>query len=176
MATEITNKIIDHENKLDNMKTIYTEYGELTEKVNLCEAAAQKIFMNIIKLEAEVKDLKTIIKSKDIYEKAAHNLKQNIKKEYCKSIQEITFKPSHVEVNKNEDKQTKYVKCEICEYSCKNVNGMRKHMTMKHGDHKCKICDETFTNSMDVLAHKANCHNQELIEVNLKIIVSLKKK
>ena len=63
----------------------------------------------------------------------------------------------------------------MCEYSCKNVNGMRKHMTMKHGDHKCKLCNETFTNSMDVLAHKANCHNQELIEVNLKIIVPLKK-
>ena len=89
------------------MKNLYTEHGEVMEKVKICEAVVQKIFMNIIKLEVEVKDLKTIIKSKDIYEKAAQNLKQNIKKEYCKSIQEITFKPSHVEVNENKDKQTK---------------------------------------------------------------------
>ena len=62
IATEITSKIIDHENKLDNMKTLYPEHGELKEKLNLCEAVIQKMFMNIIKLEAEVKDLKTIIR------------------------------------------------------------------------------------------------------------------
>ena len=40
------------------------------------------------------------------------------------------------------------------EYSYKNVIGMRKHMNMKHGDHKCKICDEVFTNSMDVSTYR----------------------
>ena len=161
IATEITNKIIDHENKLDNMKTLYTEHGELKEKVNLCEAVVQKMFMNKMKLEAEVKDLNTIIKSKVSNEEAAHNLKQNDEKEDCKSSQEKTIKPSHVEGKENKDKQTKYIKCEVFEYSCKNINGMRKHMNMKHGDHKFKICDIAFTNSMDVLAHTAKCHDQE---------------
>ena len=46
------------------------------------------MFMNIIKLETEVNDLKTIIKSKNIIEKAASNMKPISEKTECKSTHE----------------------------------------------------------------------------------------
>ena len=49
-VTELTKKIIDHENKLGYIKTLFKEVNEVKEKVNLCEAVVQKMFMNIIKL------------------------------------------------------------------------------------------------------------------------------
>ena len=48
----------------------------------------------------------------------------------------------------------------MCDYSCKKINIMRKHMNMKHSDNKCKICDKVFTNSMDALVHTAKEHHQ----------------
>ena len=62
----------------------------------------------------------------------------------------------------------------MCEFSGKNINAMRKHMNMKHGDNKCKICGKAFTNSMDVLAHTAKCHDQEEKKSNETTIVKAK--
>ena len=37
-------------------------------------------------------------------------------------------------------------------------------MKMKHGNHKCKICDKEFPNSMDALAPAAKDHSQNINE------------
>ena len=48
----MTNIIINQEKKLDDMKAVLTEERELKEKVKLLEAVVQKIFVNVIKLDA----------------------------------------------------------------------------------------------------------------------------
>ena len=55
----MTNKILNQENKLDDIKAVLTEDRELKEKVKLLEAVVQKMFVNVIKLEAEVNNKKS---------------------------------------------------------------------------------------------------------------------
>ena len=172
IVTELTKKIIDHENKLLDMKTLFKEDNEVKEKVNLCEAVVQKMFMNIIKIETEVNDLRTIIKSKDIIEEAACNMKPINEKTECKSTHEKSVKE---EVKKKNDKQNNDIKCEMCKCSCKKIKIMRKHMNMKHTDNECKICDNVFTNSMDALVHTAKEHSQNITEDNPNMNVQLEK-
>ena len=54
----MTNKIIHQKNKLENLNTILREHSELKEKIKLLEAVVQNMFVNVIKLEAEVKNKK----------------------------------------------------------------------------------------------------------------------
>ena len=68
------------------------------------------------------------------------------------------YNPPIVEVNKDNGNQNNDLKCEICDFSCKKVNIMKKHMNMKHVNYKCKMCDKEFPNSMDTLAHAAKDH------------------
>jgi hypothetical protein len=53
--------------------------NELNEKVNLLETVVQKMFLNILKLEKEVSELKTLNKSRDIPEK--ENTEQKVTKD-----------------------------------------------------------------------------------------------
>ena len=69
-----------------------------------------------------------------------------------------------VEVKKDTSNKNNDFKCEICDYSCNKVNIMKKHMKMKHVNHKCKMCEEEFPNSMDALAHAARDHSQNVNE------------
>ena len=54
----MANKIINQENKIENMKNLLTEDTELKEKVKLLEAVVQKMFLNVINLEAELNNKK----------------------------------------------------------------------------------------------------------------------
>ena len=65
-------------------------------------------------------------------------------------------------------KQNNDLKCEMCYYSCKKDTIMKKHINMKHGDTKCKICGKSFPNIKDALMHTANEHSQEIINDNSK--------
>ena len=58
----MTNKILNQENKLDDIKAVLTEDMKLKEKVKLLEAVVQKMFVNVIKLEAELNNKKITIK------------------------------------------------------------------------------------------------------------------
>ena len=71
-------------------------------------------------------------------------------------------KNTTVEVKEDSSKQNNYLKCEMCDYSCKKDNIMKKHINMKHGDTKCKICGKSFPNIKDALMHTANEHSQEI--------------
>ena len=51
----------------------------------------------------------------------------------------------------------------MCDYSCEKDNIMKKHINMKHGDTKCKICCKLFPNIKDALIHTANETSQEII-------------
>ena len=72
-------------------------------------------------------------------------------------------KNTTVEVKEDSSKQNNDLKCEMCDYSCKKDNIMKKHINMKHGDTKCKICGKSFPNIKDALMHTANEHSQEII-------------
>ena len=80
-------------------------------------------------------------------------------------------KPPTVEVKKDKGKHNQDHKCEICDYSCKKMNMMKKHINMKHGDHNSKICVKAFPNSMDALLHAAKDHSHHIIDDNTKIDV-----
>ena len=58
IVTEMAHKIVNHENTIDNMKTLLSEQSELKEKVNLLEAVVQKMFLEKIQLEAKAKNKK----------------------------------------------------------------------------------------------------------------------
>ena len=156
----MAHKIVNHENTLDNMKILLSEQSKVKEKVNLLEAVVQKMILEKNQLEAKAKNKKITIVDKEIIEEAIEE------KTDCKRKQKKTdgtdvkqnYKPPIVEVNKDNGNQNNDLKCEICDFSCKKVNIMKKHMDMKHVNHKCKMCDKEFLNSMDALAHAAKDH------------------
>ena len=90
----MANEIVNHESKLDNMNTLLTEHIELKEKVHLLEGVFQKMFLSVIKLEGEAKDLKTTIKSKKIIEDEAHNGELNGEEAEYKSKEVKTVRGS----------------------------------------------------------------------------------
>ena len=93
------------------------------------------MFQNVIRLDAEISELKAKAKSKDITEKTAVQLEStdtvNTSEEKCQSKQEIIVKevdiikkvivskPSTVEVIKDKAEQHDDLKCDMCEYMCK---------------------------------------------------------
>ena len=79
-------------------------------------------------------------------------------------MQKYSQKSVKEEVKQDKDKQNTYLKCKMCEYSCKKINIMRKHMNMEHADNIFKICDKVFTNSMDALVHTGKYHSQNITE------------
>ena len=78
-------KVEEMEKKMEELE-LKAENSEMKDKVKLLEAVVQKMFVNIIQLEAKVSELKTIIKEKDIIEEAS--VKDDIIEAECKSNQE----------------------------------------------------------------------------------------
>ena len=78
------------------------------------------------------------------------------------------YMPPKVEAKYVNGKESNDLRCEMCDYSCKKLNGMKKHINMKHVDTKCKVCDKTFPNLKDALVNTANDHSQEIVDSNSK--------
>ena len=78
----MANKIIIQENEIKNMKNLHTEDTELKEKVKLLEAVVQKMFLNVINIEAELNNKKITIKDKAIIVEAIGEVAE------CKSKEE----------------------------------------------------------------------------------------
>ena len=76
--------------------------------------------------------------------------------------------PPKVEAKHVNGKESNDIKCEMCDYSCKKFNIMKKHINMKHVDTKCKVCNKIFPNLKDALVHTANDHSQEIVDNNSK--------
>ena len=49
----------------------------------------------------------------------------------------------------------------LCNYTCERPNTLKKHVNPKHTVHKCSLCSEEFTTSMDLLSHIAIQHHDE---------------
>ena len=82
----MTNMIVNQEKKIDDMKAVLTEERELKEKVKLLEAVVQKMFVNVIKLDAEINNKNVTIKDNNIIVEA------NDDKTECKSKKENSFR------------------------------------------------------------------------------------
>ena len=118
------------------MKDVLTEERELKEKVKLLEAVVLKMFVNVIKLDAEINNKNVTIKDNNII------LEANDDKTECKRKKEISFredgnnqkpnyKPPTVKVRQDNDRLNNDLKCEMCDYKYKNINTMKKHVNMK---------------------------------------------
>ena len=90
-------KVEEMEKKMEELE-LKAENSEMKDKVKLLEAVVQKMFVNIIQLEAKVSELKTIIKEKDIIEEAS--VKDDIIEAECKSNQEKTNKVKQIQCKK----------------------------------------------------------------------------
>ena len=116
----MTKKIINQENKLENLKTALTEESELKEKVKLLEAVVQKMFVNVIKLEAEVNNKKVTIKDNKLVEEANDGIVE-FKSKQANTVREVGKCITHyhksptLEVKENSSKQNNVlsVKCVI---------------------------------------------------------------
>ena len=116
--------------------------------MKLLEAVVQNMFQNLIRLDREVGELRTINKSKDITE--ITSIKQlsikevNILEKEYQSKKETTSKEVDMIKKGNnqklgeikEDELNDHLKCDKCDYTCKKSNFMIKHMSTKHcSDH-----------------------------------------
>ena len=152
ICIEMASKLVNKENV-----TVNTDDTELKDKVKMLEAVVQKMFLNIIKLEAEVQDFKAETKNK--IKETDDILTGKTSKEKM-----LSSKPVNEVDVKDTSKSSDDFKCEMCEYSSKKRNMLNKHMNTKHNDCKCKICYKVFPNSMDALMHTAKEHTKNIIE------------
>ena len=54
--------------------------------------------------------------------------------------------------------------CIECKYKCKKEDTLKKHMTTKHSEHKCKDCQEKLPTFMHLLKHVAQHHYKDQSE------------
>ena len=93
--------------------------------MTLLEAVVQKMFANVIKLEAEINNKKVTIKDDDIIV-GANNEKEECKRKQINTFgedgnnQKPNYMPPTAEVKQDNGKQNNYLKCEMCVYKCKN--------------------------------------------------------
>ena len=133
---------------------------EINEKVKWLEDVGQKMFLNVIKLEAKVKVSPTIPKGKVISEETDKNRQESYEKEDNTNKKVYSFGGK-----KDKGKQEVDLKCDMCEYTCKKRNKLTKHMNIKHSDHTCKIGNKVFPNSMDALVHTATDHTNNIMVI-----------
>ena len=58
-------------------------------------------------------------------------------------------------------KTLKSLKCGQCDYTCERPNTFKKHINTKLTLHKCSLCSEEFTTSLDLLSYIAMEHHDE---------------
>ena len=148
---KLKEKVEEMEKKMEELD-IKVVNSEMKDKVKLLEAVVQKMFVNIIQLEAKVNELKTVIKDKDMIEEASG--KDDILEAEYKSNQEKQIKTKQNIINK----------CDKCNYSCKKINMMKEHMETKHSDFKCKACKEKFSSANNLLQHIADKHSMKPVQ------------
>ena len=124
------------------------------------------MFLNIIKLGAEFWDIKAKAKNSDINEKALEMKSPdevNVEKAECQWTKETSAeevettekvkntKQPRVEVKDDIVKQSDDMKCDMCHYSCKKQNIMKKHMHTKHSgqQHSSDLKEKTLVKLME---------------------------
>ena len=126
-----------------NKSVSKTEGSELKEKVKHLEAVIQNMFQNVVRLDAEISELKSKAKNKYITEKTAGFFNQQT----WLTVQKVIIsKPSTAELITDQAEQHDDLKCDMCEYLCKKKNIMKKHMNTKHNHNSiAKECSSKVT-------------------------------
>ena len=73
-----------------------------------------------------------------------------------------TSKVENIEAN---DSKKEFLSCELCDYKCKKMISLQKHLNTKHEEQKCNLCDKKFENAMDLINHKAEEHSTPDIQI-----------
>ena len=124
------------------------------------------MFLNIIKLGAEFWDIKAKAKNSDINEKALEMKSPDevkVEKAECQWTKETSAeevettekvkntKQPRVEVKDDIVKQSDDMKCDMCHYSCKKQNIIKKHMHTKHSgqQHSSDLKEKTSVKLME---------------------------
>ena len=50
----------------------------------------------------------------------------------------------------------------VCECECEKYFALKKHMSLKHTEQKCKVCSKNLKTSMDLISHVAQEHSEEI--------------
>ena len=175
IVIEMASKMLTNKNITSNKEETEnsnTNKNELNEKVKMLEAVVQKMFINIIKLEAEVSDLKSKCKTKDITNETALKIveakwkdqQENAEKETVTDKEVIQSKQCLLQAPQDMVKENDELKCDMCNYRCKKKHILVKHMNTMHNDQKCKICNKEFPNSMATLIHTAKDHSKNVVK------------
>ena len=121
---------------------------------------------------AKINNKKITIKDNKIIEEVTGDEVECNNKQEKKTVREDGTNPNNnyippkVEAKHVNGKESNDHKCELCDYSCKKLNIMKKQKNMKHVDTKCKVCDKIFPNLKDALVHTANNHSHEIVDNN----------
>ena len=68
------------------------------------------------------------------------------------------------EASKNvqeQEKSSKGLKCELCNYNCEKETTLNKHVLSKHTKQKCTVCGKEFGTSIELLSHIAREHHEQ---------------
>ena len=159
------------------MESVKGPENDLVKKVDILETLIIEMAKKVIRLEAELEELKSI-KSKIIIENDV-NVKKALE---IKDKQQDQDKPDQILENcfyqitaKNKDevvheleKETTILvksdfKCDVCGVRFKKEITLKKHFNTKHDNLNCKVCNEVFKTSMEVLKHAAKEHIKNII-------------
>ena len=71
--------------------------------------------------------------------------------------------------SKEEEKSTKYFKCDICDHKSEKLVTLKKHKNTKHTEQKCKVCNQEFKISIELETHIAKEHDDQKRSLECKI-------
>ena len=63
--------------------------------------------------------------------------------------------------SKEEEKSTKYFKCDHCDHKSEKLATLKKHKNTKHTEQKCKVCNQEFKTSIELETHVAKGHDDQ---------------
>ena len=154
-------KVVDTEvkMKLENLEKTVVEMAEKITKLE-CKMQEMEVIKNNepVKIPDDDKALNKNDKPKDSKARKG-NLKEKKVSVFKFGADARKAVPNKIEIQ--EEKNSKEVKCELCDYRCEKVATLKKHINSTHTKHKCKICGEEFDTSMALLSHVAIEHNKE---------------
>ena len=63
--------------------------------------------------------------------------------------------------SKEEEKPAKYFKCDHCDYKSDKLTTLKKHKNTKHTEQKCKVCNQQFKTSIELVTYVAKEHDDQ---------------
>ena len=159
------------------MSTTQKENVDLKRRVELLETIVEQMAKNIIHLKTEIQ------KSNNIEINTKSELGDTSKQKDTTTDKEILNKNCDIEITQERDKsitdelsvlkskdRLENPECiyhyKECTYQCKKEVTLKKHINTKHTKQKCKVCDQDFETSIEMLKHVAEKHESNYDERN----------